>query len=107
MNARHGSSGPQGAEISQRIRSRADREKTVLLAEAQKQAQILRGEGDGRRNRIFADAFGQDPEFFSFYRSMEAYREALGSDDTTMVLSPEGEFFRYFGAIDGSSSLPD
>ena len=97
----------QGAEISQRIRSRADREKTVLLAEAQKLAQILRGEGDGRRNRIFADAFGQDPEFFSFYRSMEAYREALGSDDTTMVLSPEGEFFRYFGAIDGSSSLPD
>jgi len=91
----------QGAEISQRIRARADRERTVLLAEADKQGQILRGEGDGRRNRIFADAFGADPEFFAFYRSMEAYKVALGSGDTTMVLSPDSEFFRYFGALDG------
>ena len=93
----------QGAEISQRIRSRADRERTVLLAEAGKQSQILRGEGDGRRNRIFADAFGADPEFFAFYRSMEAYKVALGSGDTTMVLSPDSEFFRYFGTLDGSA----
>ncbi len=92
----------QGAEISQRIRSRAERERTVLLAEAGKQSQILRGQGDGRRNRIFADAFGADPEFFAFYRSMEAYKVALGSGDTTMVLSPDSEFFRYFGTLDGS-----
>jgi len=97
----------QGAEISQRIRARADRERTVLLAEADKQGQILRGEGDGRRNRIFADAFGADPEFFAFYRSMEAYKVALGSGDTTMVLSPDSEFFRYFGALDGSALLQE
>tara|TARA_B100001123_G_scaffold445922_1_gene598791 strand:- start:1871 stop:2752 length:882 start_codon:yes stop_codon:yes gene_type:complete len=94
----------QGAEISQRIRSRADREKTVLLAEARKQSQILRGQGDGRRNRIFADAFSTDPEFFAFYRSMEAYREALGSNDTTLILSPDSEFFRFFGNLDGAES---
>ena len=93
----------QGAEISQRIRSRADRERTVLLAEAGKLSQILRGEGDGKRNRIFADAFGTDPEFFAFYRSMEAYKVALGSDDTTMVLSPDSEFFRYFGSLGGAA----
>ena len=87
----------QGAEIAQRIRSRADREKTVLIADADKQSQILRGEGDGERNRIFAEAFSQDPEFFAFYRSMQAYREALADDQTTMVLSPDSEFFRYFG----------
>ena len=87
----------QGAEIAQRIRSRADREKTVLIADADKQSQILRGEGDGDRNRIFAEAFSQDPEFFAFYRSMQAYREALADDQTTMVLSPDSEFFRYFG----------
>ncbi len=91
----------QGAEISQRIRSRADREKTVLLAEAQKQAQILRGEGDGNAVRIFADAFGTDIDFFTFYRSMQAYRESLGGEDTTMVLSPDSDFFRYFGSMLG------
>lgn len=91
----------QGAEISQRIRSRADREKTVLLAEAQKQAQILRGEGDGNAIRIFAEAFGTDIDFFTFYRSMQAYRESLGGEDTTMVLSPDSDFFRYFGSMAG------
>ena len=91
----------QGAEIAQRIRSRADREKTVLLADADKQSQILRGEGDGERNRIFAEAFNQDPEFFAFYRSMQAYREALADDQTTMVLSPDSEFFRFFGDLLG------
>ena len=91
----------QGAEISQRIRSRADREKTVLLAEAQKQAQILRGEGDGNAVRIFAEAFGTDIDFFTFYRSMQAYRGSLGGEDTTMVLSPDSDFFRYFGSMLG------
>lgn len=91
----------QGAEIGQRIRSRADREKTVLLADAQKESQILRGEGDGTRNRIFAEAFNQDPEFFAFYRSMQAYSEALADEQTTMVLSPDSEFFRFFGDLLG------
>ncbi len=92
----------QGAEVSLRIRSRADRDKTVLLAEAQKQSQILRGEGDGERNRVFAAAFGKDPEFFAFYRAMLAYQTALGAEGTTMVLSPDSEFFRYFGSISGA-----
>ncbi|MBH63764.1 MAG: HflC protein [Alphaproteobacteria bacterium] len=94
----------QGAEISQRIRSRADREKTVLIAEAQKQSQILRGEGDGNAVRIFAEAFGTDIDFFTFYRSMQAYRESLGGEDTTMVLSPDSDFFRYFGSIMGEGN---
>ncbi|HJP19947.1 MAG TPA: protease modulator HflC, partial [Alphaproteobacteria bacterium] len=91
----------QGAEISQRIRSRADREKTVLIAEAQKRAQITRGEGDGKAVKIFADAFGRDPDFFNFYRTMEAYRESLSGDDTTLVLSPDSEFFRFFRSHTG------
>ena len=94
----------QGAEISQRIRSRADREKVVLVAEAQKQAQILRGEGDGNAVRIFAEAFGTDIDFFTFYRSMQAYRNSLGGEDTTMVLSPDSDFFRYFGSMRGAGS---
>ena len=94
----------QGAEISQRIRSRADREKVVLVAEAQKQAQILRGEGDGKAVRISAEAFGTDVEFFTFYRSMQAYRESLGGEGTTMVLSPDSDFFRYFGSMSGDAS---
>ncbi len=87
----------RGAEIGLRIRARADRERTVLLAEAQRESQVIRGEGDGTKNKIFAEAYGRDPEFFNFYRSMLAYAEALGKDDTTMVLSPSSEFFRYFG----------
>ena len=87
----------RGAEIGLRIRARADRERTVLLAEAQRESQMIRGEGDGTKNKIFAEAYGRDPEFFNFYRSMLAYAEALGKDDTTMVLSPSSEFFRYFG----------
>lgn len=93
----------QGAEESLRIRSRAERERTVLIAEAQKTSQILRGEGDGERNRVFATAFGKDPEFFAFYRAMLAYETALGADGTTMVLSPDSEFFRYFGDITGGT----
>ncbi|MGE0746639.1 MAG: protease modulator HflC [Rhodospirillales bacterium] len=91
----------QGFERGQQIRAGADRERTVLLAEARKQAEILRGEGEGEANRIWGEAFGQDPAFFQFYRSMQAYRESLGNDDTTMVLSPDSEFFRYFGSITG------
>ncbi len=93
----------QGAEEAQKIRAIADRDKVVIIAEAQKQSQITRGEGDGEAIRIFADAFGKDVEFFAFYRSMEAYKEALGQGDTTMVLSPDSEFFRFFGDITGGA----
>ena len=93
----------QGAEISQRIRSRADREKTVLIAEAQKQSQIISGEGDAQSIKVYAEAFGKDVDFFAFYRSMQAYREALTSDGTTMVLSPDSEFFRFFGDLGGGA----
>jgi membrane protease subunit HflC len=93
----------EGAEIAQRIRARAERERTVILAEAQKTAQIVRGEGDGQSVKIYADAFGKDPQFFAFYRSMEAYKKAFGNgDNTSMILSPDSEFFRYFGNAEGS-----
>ena len=87
----------EGAEQAQKIRADADRERIVILAEAQKQAQILRGEGDAESIRIYADAFGQDKEFFAFYRSLQAYRDALAGSDTTFVLSPDSDFFRFFG----------
>lgn len=96
----------QGAEEAQKIRAIADRDKVVIIAEAQKQSQITRGEGDGEAIRIFADAFGKDLEFFAFYRSMEAYKEALGQNDTTLVLSPDSEFFRFFGDITGGVAAP-
>jgi membrane protease subunit HflC len=89
----------KGFEQGQRIRASADRERTVLLAEAQKESQITRGTGDKESYRITAEAYGQDPEFYRFYRSMQAYREALRGEDTTMVLSPNSEFFRYFGTF--------
>ena len=92
----------QGQEQAQQIRARADRDKTVLLAEAQREAQIVRGEGDAAAIKIYADSFGKDPQFFSFYRSMQAYRDALGSSDTTMVLSPDMDFLRFFGDPTGS-----
>jgi len=85
----------EGSEIKAKIQAEADRKRTVILAEARRKAQILRGEGEGKKTTILNDAFGQDPEFFAFYRTMEAYGDALG-DGTTMVLSPESEFFRYF-----------
>ena len=88
----------EGAEIKARIQAEADRERTVIVAEAQRQAQILRGEGEGEKTRILVSAFGRDPEFFSFYRSMEAYGAAFG-EGTTMVLSPDSEFFRYFNHL--------
>lgn len=87
----------QGDEFAQRIRSVAERERTVIIAEAQRQAQILRGEGEGQSVHIYADAFGKDKDFFSFYRSMQAYRDALGGRNTSLVLSPDSDFFRFFG----------
>jgi membrane protease subunit HflC len=88
----------EGAELGQTIKSKADKEVTIILAEARKTAQILRGEGDGQRNKIFAEAFGRDPEFFSFYRAMQSYEKSLLSGgETSLVLSPDSEFFRYFG----------
>ena len=86
----------EGSEISQRIKARAAREVTVITAEANRESQILRGEGDGEKTRILAGAYGQDPDFFAFYRSMQAYQDALPAGTTTFVLSPNSEFFRYF-----------
>jgi membrane protease subunit HflC len=86
----------QGEQISQEIRSKADRDATIIVAEATRQAEITRGQGDGEKNRIFAEAFGQDPDFFAFYRSMSAYQASLKGDNTTVILSPDSDFFRYF-----------
>ena len=88
----------EGEEVSQRIRARAERETTVLVAEATRESSILRGEGDAEKTKTLGEAFSQDPDFFAFYRSMQAYQEALPGENTTMVLSPNSEFFRYFGA---------
>jgi len=93
----------EGEEISQRIKSRADREVTVLTAEAGRESQILRGEGEAERTRILAEAYGQDTDFFAFYRSMQAYQDALPGNNTTVVLSPNSEFFRYFSQAGGQA----
>ena len=87
----------RGKEQSTIIRAGADRERIVLLADAERLAEILRGEGEGQRNRILAEAYGKDPDFFAFYKSMQEYRKNLGGEGTTMVLSPDSDFFRYFG----------
>jgi len=87
----------KGAEMAVTITSTADKEVTVLLANAKKQSEIMKGEGDGQRNRIFAEAFGKDPEFFAFYRAMQAYENALIGGDTSLILSPESDFFKFFG----------
>ncbi len=86
----------RGREAAQKIKARADRQVVEIVAEARRDSEILRGEGDAERNRVFADAFNRDPEFFDFYRSMSAYAQALENTGTTMVLSPNSEFFRYF-----------
>ena len=86
----------QGSQRSQEIRARADRDVTVLIADATAKAEQFRGEGDGERNRIFAEAFGRDTDFFAFYRSMQAYEAGLRHNDTRMLLRPDSEFFRYF-----------
>ena len=93
----------QGEQISQEIRSKADRDATVIVAEATRQAEITRGQGDAEKNRTFAQAFGQDPDFFAFYRSMSAYQTSLKGDNTTVILSPDSDFFRYFGGGPGQN----
>ena len=89
----------KGAEMAITITSTADKEVTVILAEAEKKSEIMKGEGDGQRNKIFAGAFGQDPEFFAFYRSMQAYEKALIGGETSLILSPDSEFLKFFGNI--------
>jgi modulator of FtsH protease HflC len=91
----------QGSQKSQEIRARADRDVTVLLAEATSRAEQIRGQGDSERNRIFADAYGRDPDFFAFYRSMQAYDKSMQRGDTRLVLKPDSEFFRYFADPSG------
>ena len=93
----------RGTQEKLRIEAEADREATVTIAEAQRDADILRGEGDAERNRIFADAFQRDPDFFAFYRSMKAYETAIEGSDTTMVLSPDSQFFEFFKDSAGAS----
>ncbi len=92
----------QGAEFAQRIRSIAERERTVILAQAQKNAQVLRGQGEGESVRIYAEAFQRDADFYGFYRSLQAYRESLADNSTTLLLAPDSEFFRYFGGTAGT-----
>ena len=87
----------KGAEMAAEITANADKEVTVILANAEKSSQILKGEGDGERNKIFANAFGRDPQFFAFYRAMQAYEKALIGGETSLVLSPDSEFFKFFG----------
>lgn len=91
----------QGAEASQRIRAEAERDRTVIVAEAQRQANVLRGQGDAEATRIFAEAFNRDPQFYAFYRSLQAYRQSI-TDGTTMVMTPDSEFFRYFRDMTGT-----
>jgi modulator of FtsH protease HflC len=86
----------QGTQNAQELRAKANRDVTVLLAEARSKGEQTRGEGDAERNRIFAEAYGRDPEFFSFYRSMQAYETGLKSNDTRLLLKPDSDFFRFF-----------
>jgi membrane protease subunit HflC len=108
----------RGNEEGQRRRAIADRQVVEFVAAAQRDSEILRGEGDGERNRVFGEAFSQDEDFFEFYRSMIAYRDSMNSPDTTLVLSPRSEFFRFFedasgkrpaaasGATNGAAATP-
>jgi modulator of FtsH protease HflC len=103
----------QGKQRGQEIRSRADREVTILVAEAQSQGEQIRGDGDAKRNQIFAEAYGKDPDFFSFYRSMQAYENGMKHNDTRFLLKPDSSFFRFFntpsgkpGAMSASPSAP-
>jgi len=89
----------KGAEMAVTITSTADKEVTVILAEAQKKSEIMKGEGDGQRNKIFANAFGKDAEFFAFYRAMQAYERALIGGETSLIMSPDSEFFKFFGNV--------
>jgi membrane protease subunit HflC len=95
-----------GQAEAARIRAEADREAVELVAQARRQGEITRGEGDGERNRVFAEAYQKDPEFFSFYRSMQAYAKSLADAATTLVLSPTSEFFKYFGGKSSAAPAP-
>lgn len=94
----------QGSQKSQEIRAKADRDVTVIVADANQKSEQIRGEGDATRNQIFADAFGPDPNFFAFYRSMQAYDRSMQHSNTHFVLRPDSDFFRYFG--DPSGTMP-
>jgi membrane protease subunit HflC len=89
----------QGQQAAQQIRAKADKEKTIIVAEAEKQAQIIRGEGDRQATQIWNDAAGQDAQFYAFYRSLEAYRQSLGKEGNSFVLSPDSEFFKYMKGL--------
>lgn len=93
-----------GAQQAQEIRARADRDSTIIVAEAQRRSDEIRGEGEGERNRVFAEAFGKDPEFFAFYRSMQAYEASFKPGDTRMLLSPDTPFFRFFNGSQGNAT---
>jgi modulator of FtsH protease HflC len=93
----------QGSQESQQIKAEADRKVTVLLAQAQQQAEQIRGEGDGERNRIFAETYGADPDFFAFYRSMQAYEKSFADGRTRALISPKSDFFRYFSTPNPTS----
>ena len=91
----------EGSAEANRIRAKADRESTIIIAEANEKSEKVRGDGDAERNKIFASAFGKDPDFFAFYRSMQAYEAGLKAKDTRLVISPDSEFFQYFGNPNG------
>jgi len=93
----------EGAEAAQTVRANAERERTVTLAEAQRDAQRVRGDGDAQAVKIYADAFGRDKQFFAFYRSLQAYRAALNNHDTSFILSPDSAFFRFFNGFSGTA----
>ena len=92
----------KGSEVAQKITAEADKEKTVILAEATRKSEILKGEGESKAIDIYANAFEQDSDFYSFYRSMQAYGKVLGEDGTTMILSPDSEFLEFFNNSKGS-----
>jgi membrane protease subunit HflC len=96
----------EGAEVAARVRAGADRERTVLLAESQAQADVLRGQGEQEAIGLFAGAFQQDPQFFQFWRTMQAYREAFSEGDARLVLTPDSEFFRYFRSSHPGMAMP-
>jgi len=96
----------QGGQKAQEIRSKADREATVIVADANSTAEQIRGAGDAERNRLFAEAYGKDPDFFAFYRSMSAYEQGLRSNDTRFLLRPDSDFFRFFGSASGKTNGP-
>lgn len=92
----------EGEEVAEQLRSEADRERTVILAEANRDSQVIRGEGDARAAEIYAEAYNQDPEFYAFYRSIDAYRNSIRESGDLIVLDPNNDFFRYFNQQDGT-----